>query len=80
MITLQYVTTELRRAAGGQRLEHQLVQWPDEPPILVLEGTAIAAEDVSDFAGRSGHDLTAIGCLEFFVEQIRKRFSSASCS
>ena len=77
MITLLHMATELRRATRGERLEDQQLQRPQQPSILSLKGRAVAAEDVGNLAVRSGHDLTAIGRLEIFVEKIGKRTSGA---
>ena len=74
------MAAKLRRATRGERLEHQLMQRPEQPPILGLKGRAVAAEDVGDFVGRSRHDLSAIGRLEMLDEQIGKRISGARCT
>ena len=71
-IALQQMAAKLRRATCGERLEHEPMQGAEQPSILGLKGRPVAAEDVGDFAGRSRHDLSAIGRLEILVEQIGK--------
>ena len=68
----------MRQAASA--LSTSRCSGPMQPSILGLKGRAVAAEDVGDFAGRSRHDLSAIGRLEILVEQIGKRISGARCA
>jgi len=74
------MAAKLRRATRSERLEHQLMQRSEQPSILGLKGWAVAAEDVGNFAGRSRHDLSAIGRLLVLDEQIGKRISGARCT
>jgi hypothetical protein len=47
------MAAELRRTTGGERLEHEQVQWPQKLAVLGLKRRAVAAENIGDFIGRS---------------------------
>ena len=80
MIAFEHVAAQLRGTAKSNRLEHEQMQGRQHPAILLLESGAVEAENISNFQGRSWHDLPAIGRLHVFGQKIWKGVTGTCCT